>query len=223
MRTIILTGISRGLGKAFFDLLSTTSARIIAIGRTFPPIDKSLLASKISLIKLDLSTPFSFDITELEHLIELTTKEIIFIDNAAVIQPLDQIGELTTTEISSSISVNLCAPILLTNSLVCIAKKRQVILRILHISTGAATTPIQGWSLYCSTKAAIKMFYDCLAKEYDTISIKQIDPGVLDTKMQEIIRDWFKTKLPFKKWYKKEELSLPENVAANILRQENLV
>lgn len=61
MKTIILTGISRGLGKSFFDLLLTTPIKLVAIGRTFPPIDDVLLKNQVSLLHQDLSAMESFD------------------------------------------------------------------------------------------------------------------------------------------------------------------
>src|SRR5262249_60732308 len=63
--------------------------------------------------------------------------------------------------------------------------------RVLFISSGAAHRIIDGWALYCTTKAAGETFFDVVAsqvKQDERISVVNIDPGQMDTRMQENIR-----------------------------------
>src|SRR3546814_4327566 len=46
---------------------------------------------------------------------------------------------------------------------------------IVNISSGAATSPLEGWSHYCATKAAVLMLTRCVDKEYS-------DRGIQDRK-----------------------------------------
>ena len=65
--------------------------------------------------------------------------------------------------------------------------------KIVNISSGAAIKPYYGWSVYCATKAAIDMMTKAIAIEQDTIEkgvkVIAIYPGVVDTAMQEQIRN----------------------------------
>jgi benzil reductase ((S)-benzoin forming) len=62
-------------------------------------------------------------------------------------------------------------------------------LSFVNISSGAANRAINNWSLYCSTKAFVKMFFNVAEKEYEQHSFFNIDPGLIDTGMQKNIRD----------------------------------
>lgn len=224
MRTVILSGVSSGLGKAFFDLLLTTSAKIIAIGRTFPA--EIISGENLTYINRDLAK-VDLDFSLITSLVSPDTQEIIFINNAGIIEPLKHIGTFTDNEIISSVSVNLIAPILLTNTLVALCQNKSIKLRILNITTGAAVKSIDDWSLYCSTKAAAKMFYNCLQQENDSVEIKQVDPGVMDTKMQDAIRAVRDKKIvqSDKRFtiHQKGDLPLPKDIAHRILMAEDLL
>lgn len=56
---------------------------------------------------------------------------------------------------------------------------------IVNLSSGAAHTAIDGWSAYCTSKAAVNMFTRCLAVEYGDRGIRVHDfvPGVVGTDM----------------------------------------
>lgn len=226
MRTIILTGISKGLGKALFDILLNQPIKLICIGRNASSINYSKLQEKIVYLTKDFSNiNTSFD--ELEKCIDPSTNELIFINNAASIEPIATIGTFTVPSIIESVSINYLAPINLTNAIVALTQNRKVKLKIINISSGAANKEVAGWSLYCSTKAAIKMFYACLSVENSNITVSHIDPGVMDTDIQRIIRE-----SDVKKFLRKQEfldlkkngiLAAPESVAIKILTQENLL
>ena len=60
-----------------------------------------------------------------------------------------------------------------------------------NISSGAADRAIEHWGLYCSSKAFMKMYFSVLAEEFknsENSNFFSIDPGVLDTEMQQHIR-----------------------------------
>lgn len=56
---------------------------------------------------------------------------------------------------------------------------------IVNLSSGAAHSAIDGWSAYCTSKAAVHMFTRCLAVEYGNRGIRVHDfiPGVVGTDM----------------------------------------
>src|SRR5699024_5076527 len=61
------------------------------------------------------------------------------------------------------------------------------------ITSGAANRPIFGWSAYCSSKASMNMYVQTVALEQNHLKtnhkIIAFSPGVMDTAMQEKIRE----------------------------------
>jgi benzil reductase ((S)-benzoin forming) len=131
------------------------------------------------------------------------------------------VGSLKSLDIISSINVNYVAPVLITNMLFNLEYSN---INVLNISSGAATTPINSWSIYCSSKAANKMFFETLSLQInndDRHSIAHIDPGVINTPMQEKIRaipkDYFENVDKFIDLKYSDKLKDPDCVALNII------
>lgn len=186
MKNVIVTGVSRGLGKCFFELLAVKNINLIAIGRNFTKEQK--LTEK-TLISHDFCVMDASYLQQLKYALE--DDEVIFINNAGTVDPIGSIGKLDTETFFKAMSVNCTGPVELINFLVDFCKTHKRRLTIINISTGAAKRPIVGWAGYCTTKAAMRMFLDVLAeqeKDSGTIRIIQVDPGVMDTDMQERIR-----------------------------------
>ena len=97
---------------------------------------------------------------------------------------------------------------------------------VASISSGAALKGYAGWSLYCATKAGLEGFVRALALEQQPephpLLAVSIDPGVVDTQMQALIRTMSKRDFPEVERFirRKNEggLSAPSRVAAAVLR-----
>lgn len=180
MKVVILTGYTSGLGGAIHDhLLSRNSKyKFIFIGREDRPSINSL---KIYL-KADLSNVKEVSSLKMSsHLKD--AHEVVFINNAGTVTPICPANEIKPKDFLDSVAVNYTSPVLLINKL----RKSVETIKIINISSGAAYRPISYWSTYCSTKSAIKMYFDVISFETG-ISVQHFDPGVIDTKMQKIIR-----------------------------------
>jgi len=96
---------------------------------------------------------------------------------------------------------------------------------IINISSRAARHPIESWAPYCASKAAIDMFSQVIQAEngYESNRIKifSVAPGIVDTKMQQQVRDSNPIDFPHHKkfvGYKNNgQLVTPESVALKIL------
>lgn len=214
MKHIIITGASKGLGKAFYDLLRGDGAYVIGIARS---VEKTIDA-KSALIPVDLTQ--SFDPEQSIPWDSLPdASEALLINNAATIEPVGPATNLTEAQMRHAFELNFFAGAKLGSYIA----KRYVRARILHIGTGASSRPVEGWSTYCSSKAAIKMFYEVLAQETG-ILLNTVDPGVMDTQMQETVR---KSDFPGQKKYEelKERgaLESPADVARRICEENGLL
>ena len=229
MKTIVITGVSSGLGKSFFSRLSQSDSQLIGISRTFSNEQIELAKARpdrICLLETDLATSWQvLDTKPLElALARFACDELVFISNAGTIQPISPVGMAAAEAIRDSMAVNMLGPMMFARVLTDHVRRLNGRLTILNISSGAATRAIAGWSSYCSAKAGIHMFFDVLAAESagaSQVRITQIDPGVLDTGMQKAIRSAERSDMParddFIRLKKEGKLRDPEDVASEIV------
>ena len=222
-KIIIITGANRGLGKALVDLaLKDENAQIISLSRSLHEQHEGISDAKLLFIKTDLSEPFSNSFFEnIEKRIHPDTV-LYFFNNASIILPIAKIGSFKDSEIATSIKVNLQFPVNLINSLMNQFPKNKTVL--VNISSGAANNPIPFWSLYGASKAYMNLFFKVLAEENtaNNFTFYTIDPGVLDTGMQEHIRESAFPKQDYFKSLKEDnKLIQPEDAALKIFNKIN--
>ena len=221
MRNIVLTGTSRGLGRCLFQELSVLKdVHLFALGRSFSEQAQHMVAT---FVPCDLSR-FE-DLPVLSEVIP-ADGDVIFINNAGTVEPIGEIGMLDMEELHRAAQVNFVSPMGLCNQLVHFCRENGQCLKVINISTGAVNYPIVGWSVYCSTKAAIKLFLDVLVEQGKTsgdIEVVHVDPGVMDTDMQQHIRssslDEFPRLMEFLAYKEEGKLRAPEDVANDIVQK----
>jgi len=211
MSAVVLTGVSRGLGAALFDALAARGDAILALGRGFTAPQRRLAAAEPERIRLrpaDLADPAGLpDAAELAGFLDPAgagRHGTALILNAAVVEPIGAVGTLPAADLAAAVTVNLTAPMVLANAFLAAtggatdtaatgggtggpAARRDVLL----VSSGAARRVIGGWSAYCATKAGAEMFFAVLAEQVAGQAgtrVVAVDPGQMDTGMQEEIR-----------------------------------
>lgn len=221
-KAFIITGASSGLGKSLVDcLVPEADAIIISLSRSVHPDHSPLSDEKFIYIKTDLSLPFSENVISTINA-HITDKTILYlINNASVITPINRVGELNAKEVESLIRVNILYPTLLINSILKHFNKNKKV--FVNISSGAANRPIQNWSLYCSSKAYLSMYFSSISKEAELdnlVTTFNIDPGVLETNMQKKIRDSnFPDKEYFTQLHVNDQLQNPKDAAMIIFKK----
>lgn len=193
-QTIVITGASRGIGEATARHFGQLSANVILLARTETDIKR--IADEITneggratACQCDVSQ--YKDVKEALDFAEKTYSSVnILVNNAGLIDPVSRLAESDPEAWSKIADINYkgvyygmraAIPLMLKN------KGGTII----NISSGAATSPLEGWSHYCSTKAAVRMLTQCANKEYgdQNINVIGLSPGTVATKMQKIIRD----------------------------------
>ena len=140
-----------------------------------------------SEIAIDLS-----DINNLEanvnRALEVWEGLDILINNGAIIDPIAALKQIRATELENSTIINFVAPTMLIKY--CWEHLKNKKGKVLNVLSGAATNAIEGWTAYCSTKAALHMINQQTHVEGKKDFIKSIgiSPGMVDTKMQGQIR-----------------------------------
>lgn len=194
---IIITGTTRGLGKALKTIFRMYT--VLSINRK--EIDKND-------IYIDLSEK-DINLEKFNNIIK-DYEKIFFISNASIIKPIKNIKDLTNDELDISLYTNFLNQAKIIMQIVKSNKKYL----ILNITSGAAFTSNTELSLYSSSKAAMHRFIEILKKEEENnpnaLYVDNFDPGRMQTEMQKDLITDKKLNINI------ENLNIVEEVAANI-------
>ena len=189
----LVTGASKGLGRALALLLAEQGHNVLALARASSELEsiEPLLvhhAPGSASIACDLSQPASIAAAA-EAIAQHTQQLAGIVHNAGAIAPVKPMSDVDDASWALSIQVNLIGVQDLTQRLRFMlgGEERS---RVTVISSGASLRPIHSWSAYCVSKAGLDMWSRCLAEEgqNDNISSISVAPGVVDTGMQREIR-----------------------------------
>jgi short-subunit dehydrogenase len=173
MKRILITGASRGIGRAIAEKLAAPETHLILVAR-----DREALAetkrlvegrgARADLFPVDLSDPEAVQANgmEIAHL-----RPDVLINNAGVafVKPFDQ---LSLEEWQRTLAVNVTAPFILIGILAPLMAPGATILNILSI---AAKTGFPGWSSYAMSKFALEGFSQSVREELRPRGIRVIN------------------------------------------------
>jgi NAD(P)-dependent dehydrogenase (short-subunit alcohol dehydrogenase family) len=203
MKRYLITGASRGIGRAIAEKLAGPDRTLFLHGR-----DRDALAETCRRIeaKSSRAIPLCYDLKFAER-IEKMIAEIgaeplhCLINNAgvAIAKPL---AEITLDEWQTSFAVNVTAPFLLTQRLLPKMESGSSIVNVLSI---AAKTGFPGWSSYCMSKFALEGFSQSSREEVRSrgVRVLNIYPAATNTEIwQGVEGEW-----------PREKMLLPEEIA----------
>ena len=218
MKYAFITGASKGLGKALCELLLHKNWHVSGISRHHTIVHKNYTP-----LVCDLSLPGNLAAVQFAA---SNCKQLLLINNAGSLGEIGPVGSITDQEIIQTISLNLTAAAVLSNKFLKQTQTLNCPKTIVNISSGAGRNPYDGRATYCSTKAGLDMFSMSVAKELNlngnsATRIFSIAPGVIDTQMQEEIRNTEEAKFSsvqrFKNLHEDNQLLSAEFVAKKIV------
>ncbi|RIW32762.1 (S)-benzoin forming benzil reductase [Bacillus salacetis] len=234
----IITGASRGLGAAAAKQL-LAEANVISVSRAENEDLRNLAEnSDREYIHYTCDLADSSEVQSVfkkiaDSVFKQEPDAIYLINNAGMVDPIETAGNLDEEKTAASVNVNLLAPMIISNIFLEKAEASDARLVIANVSSGAGSRPIQGWGVYCSTKAGINMFTQTAALELENRSSRHkifaFSPGVMDTDMQSTIRSASKSAFndieTFKKYKEEGMLRDADTVAGaliKVLRSETI-
>ncbi len=223
MNYYFITGTGKGLGYALANrLLEDDTNRIVGISRT-----NLIRHSNFRHVSVDLGKTEMLESLIPALFTELINPEkIVLVNNAGTLGEVNYVGRLDNAALQEAFTINFIASAILMNEFVRKYKEVSGCRKlIINISSGAGRKPTDGWSAYCASKAAMDMFSEVLSvenqKDHNDLKVFSIAPGIIDTGMQEQIRNVPKesfSRLDEFVEYKKENMLVsPEKVAEKLL------
>ena len=177
-KTAVVTGGSRGIGRAIVERLARDGASVI-FGYLSREEDARAVAAATGAIavRADLATPDGVDL-----LFKPAAELDILVNNAAARMTTVPIAEVTEEEYDRIMTVNAKS---VFRAIQYAARHMRDNGRIISISTGNTVSPAAGASLYIGSKGAVEQFGAVAAKELGArgITVNTVSPGATDTEL----------------------------------------
>jgi NAD(P)-dependent dehydrogenase (short-subunit alcohol dehydrogenase family) len=178
----LVTGGTKGIGKAIADKLSNAGAQVVVTARTAPADN-----SGHHFIASDLSKAVSVTSLANEILEKFGRVDIIVNNAGANTSPGGGFSTLTDENWDNELQLNLMSAVRINKVLVpsMLERKSGV---IIHISTGAALAPLWEMTMsYSASKAALNAYSKALASELGPqgVRVLTVSPGMVRTPLME--------------------------------------
>ena len=182
-KTVLITGATRGIGKAICELFLDKGAKIIATGTDYKQIDKlnQLIRNQnLQYIQADFSDDVSFK--KFINFISKITIDICI--NNAGINIIKSIDTVTRLDYIKIMKVNADAPYFISKE-VARSMKKNKFGKIINIASIWSVISKEKRSLYTMTKHGLVGLTKCLAVELAeyNILVNSISPGFTDTEL----------------------------------------
>jgi NAD(P)-dependent dehydrogenase (short-subunit alcohol dehydrogenase family) len=184
MPTAVITGASRGLGRALATDLARDGWRLVLDARTAADLDAvatTLAPDAEGIVAL------AGDVTDDAHRRELAAaagdRLDLLVLNASTLgtSPLPPLAAYGLEALREVIETNAVAPLRLTQ--LALPALRAAGGRVLALSSDAAVGGYPGWGGYGASKAALDQLANVLGAEEPAIRVYAVDPGDMRTRM----------------------------------------
>lgn len=182
----VITGASRGIGRAVALAMAAEGARVVANAR-----NAGELETLASAAPADAVVPVAGDISLQDTSRRLADTALqrfdrcdILVNAAAINGPVGEIETVDPEAFDQAMRINVTGTFLACRAVLPQMKKRRAG-RILNVSSGLAERVLPGQAAYSATKAAVLQFTRVLAAETSGFGIlaNAVHPGIVRTEM----------------------------------------
>jgi 3-oxoacyl-[acyl-carrier protein] reductase len=196
MKTILITGDSRGVGNSIAKELLSNGYRVIGLSRT----QTNEIDVLVDQYGEESYIHLNYDLLDVDGLKELYKKKLRpltketgiygFVNNAAMAYD-DIITNLNYEYLDKMYKVNVFSPMMITKYVLRDMLLNKTQGNIIHISSISAHTGYKGLAMYASTKGAMEAFSKNTAREWGALGIRSniVCPGFMDTEMSATLSD----------------------------------
>ncbi len=182
--TAIITGGSRGLGRALAEDLARDGWYVVIDGRNSRVAEEAAAATGARAVPGDVADP-----AHRRQLVQAaataTGRLDLLVNNASTLgaSPLPRLRDLPLEVLEHIYRVNVVAPLgLIHEALPLLAAGDGA---VLNVTSDAAVKAYEGWGGYGSSKAALEQLSNVLAAEEPNLRVWWLDPGDMRTGMHQ--------------------------------------
>jgi NAD(P)-dependent dehydrogenase (short-subunit alcohol dehydrogenase family) len=186
----LVTGATRGIGRACALALAGAGAHVIAVGRTQGALEelddeiRSFSLQRPTLVPLDLTDGEAIDV--LGH--EIFTRHghlDVLVHAAGMLGGLWPVAHIDPRLWDKVVATNLTSVYRLIRSMEPLLRRADAG-RALFLTSGRAVRPKAFWGSYAATKAAVEALVRCWADEIEHTKVRAVlvDPNQMRTRMR---------------------------------------
>lgn len=213
MPAALITGASRGFGRAVAEALAREGWDLVIDGRDAVALDAAATGLRVAAPGSTIEA-VAGDVTDAEHREALAVAVTrlgrldLLVNNASSlgVSPLVPVTEFPIAAMPDVFRTNIAAPVLVLQAVLPWLRASNGV--VVNISSDAAVEAYEGWGLYGASKAALDQLTRVLAVENPNLHFYSFDPGDMRTRMHQDA-------------YPGEDITdrpLPESVAPALLR-----
>ena len=173
MKRYLITGASRGIGRAIVEKLAAPDVTLLLHGRdtvALADVSKAVQARCAKVVRLIHDLAKTSGVCDL--IAEVGSDPIDLLINNAGIAVVKPFAEVTAVEWEQTVGVNVTAPFLLTQHF---APRMPPGSSVVNILSVAAKTGFPNWSAYCMSKFALEGFSQSVREELRDHKIRVIN------------------------------------------------
>lgn len=226
LRTAVVTGGGRGIGRAIAQALARTGAAVAVVARTSSELDETVRLVAAAGGSARAWVADVTDDTYVRQIVREIEQQIgpidVLVNNAGVLGPIGPFASGALDDWMSALDVNLRGAVICTHAVASrmINRRRG---HIINVASGGGTVPITYFSSYVTGKTAVIRFTECVANELapHRVFAFSMGPGTVRTAMSEhsLTSPEGQKWLP---WFRRifdEGLDLPPERAAGLVAQ----
>ena len=188
-KRVVITGGSRGLGRALADAFAAEGATLALCGRSYDDLNRTALELSVRG-SAPLWSPC--DISDSEQVTQFAEKILgefgavdVLINNASLLGPRNEILDWTKPTWDRVIDVNVNGMFYVTRALLpSMVSQRSG--SIINVSSSVGRVGKSRWGAYATSKFALEGFTQVLADEMRLMGVRvnSVDPGAIATEMR---------------------------------------
>ncbi|MEI7957435.1 MAG: SDR family oxidoreductase [Verrucomicrobiota bacterium] len=183
-KTVVITGCTRGLGRAMVPLFIEAGWQVVGCGRNEP---------QIAMLREQVGRPHRFDVCDVSNegdvaafsasIVKTFGPPDLVLNNAATVNPPAPLWEIRAEDFGRTINTNIKGPASVMRHLLPGMLERGSGV-IVNFSSGWGRSTAAGVAPYCATKFAIEGLSMAVAQDTGgKVAIIPMNPGIINTDM----------------------------------------
>jgi NAD(P)-dependent dehydrogenase (short-subunit alcohol dehydrogenase family) len=191
-RVALVTGASRGLGRAVAEAFVRAGASVALVARPSPGLEEVFTSLTDRCCHRDQRLhAIRADLTRHEDCVEVVRTSLrefgsvdILVNNAGVTGPIGPLEQVDVEAWRRTLAINLVAPVTLMREVIPQMCAREWG-KIINLSGGGAAGPRSNFSAYAASKAALVRVTETVAQELSGrgVDVNAVAPGAMNTRM----------------------------------------